>query len=100
MNFDILTLGPMFDHVQLQWPTPFRSGNKESLVGWLDLGSNIALVFSLILWKNPFEDRIFKRKKHLIIWMHFPPPSLTVISFNSLNVIVIGICFEILVLKI
>ena len=75
MKFDILMHGPMFDHAQLQWPTPFRSGNWESLVGWLDLGSNIALVFSLILWKNPFEDRIFKRIKHLIIWMHLPPDS-------------------------
>ena len=75
MNFDILTLGPMFDHVQLEWPTLFRSGNWESLVGWLDLGSDISLVFSLILWKNPFEDRIFKRKKHLIILMHLPPDS-------------------------
>ena len=58
------------------------------------MGIKIALVFSLILWKNPFENRIFKKKKPLIIWIRLPPDSY----ISSLNVKVLGFCFEILML--
>ena len=45
------------------------------------------LSYGVHFWGN----RIFKRKKPLIVWMHLP---LIAISFK-----VLGICFEILMLK-
>ena len=51
------------------------TGKLEFLVGLLNVSSKISLGFSLILWKNPFENRILKRTKPLIIWMHLPPDS-------------------------
>ena len=68
-----------------QHPSGLATGKQKSLVGWLDLGSKIALGFSLI------------RKKPSVLWIHLPPDSY----IDSFNVIyrVLGFCFKILMLK-
>ena len=59
-----------------------------SLVGWVDLGSEIVLDFFLILWKNPFENKIFKTKMPSVLWIHLPP-TVTLIALMSYSALLL-----------
>ena len=65
----------------VQHPSGLANGKQKSLVGWLDLGSKIALEF------------FHRRKKHPVLWIHLHPDSY-IDSFNVIYCLAFALKYQ------